>query len=487
MYSNILNNWFYGEDVQVDDMKLLTKSFLQLCFAANGGNVMATGLTPTITGNNIVTTKGFVYFGETSDAIFIERTGTNQLISFVDPTSVPLIANGYLYVKPIITYDVNNRTSTVSGVVYTSTNAADEGINLATITNSVITQVNSINPLGATQLQRGIIQLATQAEVNAGTITNKAIAPSTFAASTQLAAKAPLVSPALTGTPTAPTAALGDNTTQLATTAFVKNQGFQPNLGFTPVQQGGGTGQQANKLYMGWGTNSRIKVQVDTTDQGNLVTDSYLNNGTLPASFTGALSLVGSGSMYVAGTGDVSGYGFVASTPNGVYAPNGNSQLGALTMQQRSVANLGISYPNIPGATSYTMGFGWDGSHVRCMVDNNTGVVPVLANFGGNPIQASNYQAAYDTTINVGVSFTAPCRGILLAIGNTNYGSLAPSANTSTLFINGTAFVAQVSIMTRALVATTTCEAGPVSANNVASATGIYFTAYVTLVFIPYL
>jgi len=192
MYSNILNNWFYGEDVQVDDMKLLTKSFLQLCFAANGGNVMATGLTPTITGNNIATTKGFVYFGETSDAIFIERTGTNQLISFVDPTSVPLIANGYLYVKPIITYDVNNRTSTVSGVVYTSTNAADEGINLATITNSVITQVNSINPLGATQLQRGITQLATQAEVNAGTATNKAVAPSTFAASTQLASKASL-------------------------------------------------------------------------------------------------------------------------------------------------------------------------------------------------------------------------------------------------------------------------------------------------------
>ncbi len=225
MYSNILNNWFYGEDVQVDDMKLLTKSFLQLCFAANGGNVMATGITPTITGNNIATTKGFVYFGETSDAIFIERTGTNQLISFVDPTSVPLIANGYLYVKPIITYDVNNRTSTVSGVVYTSTNAADEGINLATITNSVITQVNSINPLGATQLQRGITQLATQAEVNAGTVTNKAVAPSTFAASTQLASKAPLVSPALTGTPTV-------NSYDVAT----YNAGFNRQVGLTSGQ-----------------------------------------------------------------------------------------------------------------------------------------------------------------------------------------------------------------------------------------------------------
>jgi hypothetical protein len=37
-----------------------------------------------------------------------------------------------------------------------------------------------------------------------------------------LALKAPLASPALTGTPTAPTAAAGTNTTQLATTAFVQ-------------------------------------------------------------------------------------------------------------------------------------------------------------------------------------------------------------------------------------------------------------------------
>jgi hypothetical protein len=41
-----------------------------------------------------------------------------------------------------------------------------------------------------------------------------------------LALKAPLASPALTGTPTAPTAATADNSTQLATTAFVKAQGY---------------------------------------------------------------------------------------------------------------------------------------------------------------------------------------------------------------------------------------------------------------------
>jgi len=43
----------------------------------------------------------------------------------------------------------------------------------------------------------------------------------TSAIQTQLDAKAPLASPALTGTPTAPTAAAATNTTQIATTAFV--------------------------------------------------------------------------------------------------------------------------------------------------------------------------------------------------------------------------------------------------------------------------
>jgi trimeric autotransporter adhesin len=43
--------------------------------------------------------------------------------------------------------------------------------------------------------------------------------------------KAPLASPALTGTPTAPTAASGTNSTQIATTAFVKDQGYL--TGFT--------------------------------------------------------------------------------------------------------------------------------------------------------------------------------------------------------------------------------------------------------------
>lgn len=50
-----------------------------------------------------------------------------------------------------------------------------------------------------------------------------------------LGAKAPLASPALTGTPTAPTASAATNTTQIATTAYVKSQGYLTSAPVTSV------------------------------------------------------------------------------------------------------------------------------------------------------------------------------------------------------------------------------------------------------------
>ncbi len=76
---------------------------------------------------------------------------------------------------------------------------------------------------------------------------------------------APNASPALTGNPTAPTQAGGDNSTRLASTAFVKNQNYQPALGFKPVQQDGGTGMLGNKLYLGW-DGGGLRLQVDNND-----------------------------------------------------------------------------------------------------------------------------------------------------------------------------------------------------------------------------
>ncbi len=58
-----------------------------------------------------------------------------------------------------------------------------------------------------------------------------AISTSGFATSADMAALAPLASPALTGTPTAPTPGVDDSSARLATTAYVKAQGYGTGTG----------------------------------------------------------------------------------------------------------------------------------------------------------------------------------------------------------------------------------------------------------------
>lgn len=53
--------------------------------------------------------------------------------------------------------------------------------------------------------------------------------------------------------------------------------GKQASLGFTPVQQGGGANQMTNKVKIGWGTDSRLRVTVDSTDLGYFWTSNNLN------------------------------------------------------------------------------------------------------------------------------------------------------------------------------------------------------------------
>ena len=66
-------------------------------------------------------------------------------------------------------------------------------------------------------------------------------------------AKAPLASPALTGTPTAPTATAGTDTTQIATTAFVKSAISSAASSTTPVY-GKGINMLDNWYFVGGGS-----------------------------------------------------------------------------------------------------------------------------------------------------------------------------------------------------------------------------------------
>lgn len=56
--------------------------------------------------------------------------------------------------------------------------------------------------------------------------------------------------------------------------------GKQDSLGFTPVQQGGGSGQGSNKVYIGW-DGAGLKAQVDGTDLGRFLFGSALPSGSM--------------------------------------------------------------------------------------------------------------------------------------------------------------------------------------------------------------
>lgn len=77
----------------------------------------------------------------------------------------------------------------------------------------------------------------TPSQIGLGSVNNTSDVskPVSTATQTALNLKADLASPSLTGTPTAPTPLTTDNSTTLATTAFVKGQNYITSAGF-PVQ-----------------------------------------------------------------------------------------------------------------------------------------------------------------------------------------------------------------------------------------------------------
>ena len=118
-----------------------------------------------------------------------------------------------------LTTDLNSEISRAKSAEETNANSISEEITRATnAENTLTTNLSShisdkSNPHGVTKAQIGL------GDVDNTSDANKPISTATQAA---LDAKAPLESPILTGTPEAPTADVGTNTTQIATTEFVQ-------------------------------------------------------------------------------------------------------------------------------------------------------------------------------------------------------------------------------------------------------------------------
>ncbi len=99
-----------------------------------------------------------------------------------------------------------------------------DGLQLALDAKTSTAQAAAAAPVQSVAGRSGAVTLA-KADVGLGNVDNTADAakPISTATQTALNLKAPLASPALTGDPTAPTQSAGNNTTRLATTAFVQS------------------------------------------------------------------------------------------------------------------------------------------------------------------------------------------------------------------------------------------------------------------------
>ena len=257
------------------------------------------------------------------------------------------------------------------------------------IDNAINDAVGSGVP-DATTLAPGKVQLSGDL---AGTATNPTVPA--------LANKANLASPTFTGTPTAPTQTTGDNSTKLATTAFVTNSlaasaGGVPYTGATGAVNLGAYDLTVNGITVG-------------TGGGNVSTNTALGTAALPANTTGNNNTaIGNNTLPVNTTGTF-------STANGAYALRRN------TTGEYNTANGAYALDrNTTGKQNTAIGAGAGVENGFGTISNTTAIGYMATVSASNTIQLGNNAV---TTIGGQVAWTAASdRRIKKNIVNSNYG-----------------------------------------------------------------
>lgn len=229
--------------------------------------------------------------------------------------------------------------------------------------------------------------------------------------------KAPTNNPAFTGVPTAPTAAISTNTTQLATTAFVLNQAS----GLTPSAP-------ASTPAAG---SSAVFARGDHTHPTTAITQATADNSTNIATTAYARALVASNpSGFINGSGNTSGS---AGSLNSASALPSNT-----TADTQVSYDLGTRVANCSFVQSATLG----GYGTQTWTDRGpSGANDRLANTfytnnTGRPIM-----------ILVSINYTGATPGLTITLRNPSLTSLPPLQYGGAFYANPTSFADSCSII----------------------------------------
>jgi hypothetical protein len=256
-----------------------------------------------------------------------------------------------------IASNTSSITANTADIITNRTNIATNTTAITANANAIATNTSAISA-EATTARAAELVLTNNVSSNTANITSNtsAIAANTASIQTNtsdIALKAPIISPTFTGTPTAPTAAAGINTTQLATTAFVNNATLNINassISGTVALSQGGTGQTTIagiKLVLGLASS---KVAIGATSGATLQGSGAVAIGNGAGQTSQGANTVALG--YVAGS-DRQGASSIAIGVNAAQYTQGTNAvaIGDVAGQDRQGANA-VAIGSNAGQTS---------------------------------------------------------------------------------------------------------------------------------------
>jgi hypothetical protein len=373
-------------------------------------------------------------------------------------TKVQLTNQGVTVNGDVVTYDANGNVQD-SGTLLSSLVPKTTTVNGHALSANVV--------VSASDITTGTLPHAQLPTLLSGDIPNNAANTSGTAGGlsaniaesqvtnlvSDLAAKAPLASPAFTGTPTAPTASLGDDSTNIATTAFVENAvdnlvaGDIPNIAESQVTNlvGDLAGKVATTVTVnGHALSSNVTISASDLTTGTLPHAQLpsLVSGDIPnnaANTSGSSALVVSGSANSASAGVVR----LANTDAIEWRNNANSANISLTKDTSDNLDAsgfsGIKVPNSIIIASQTTAGHYLRNNGTSYVDSaiQAGDVPTLnqntsgtaANLSGTPAlpngTTATTQATSDNSTNIATTaFVYGYRAVnpMTTLGDTDYG-----------------------------------------------------------------